>query len=161
MEDKTGSVFCVMEEETKKYKLMAHLRPFNTVFQAELLATQEACLWTSKTNQQFKARSDSELSLHSIDTNSPIAQQTQEILLKSTNIKIRWIRLTLDTAVLKRQTYQKAARGDRQETISRVCYKKIPSSAGKKNGTMKKQAAVFTTFYIKSRQRLLHGNGPK
>ncbi|GBL76055.1 hypothetical protein AVEN_234363-1 [Araneus ventricosus] len=69
--------------------------PFNTVFQAELLAIQEACLWASKTNQQIKVWSDSESSLHSIasiDTKSPIAQQTQEILLKSTNIKLGWIK---------------------------------------------------------------------
>ncbi|GBL73819.1 hypothetical protein AVEN_230784-1 [Araneus ventricosus] len=48
-----------------------------------------------KTNQQIKVWSDSESSLHSIasiDTKSPIAQQTQEILLKSTNIKLEWIR---------------------------------------------------------------------
>ncbi|GBM92662.1 hypothetical protein AVEN_47973-1 [Araneus ventricosus] len=69
--------------------------PFNTVFQAELLAIKEACLWASKTNQQIKVWSDSESSLHSIasiDTKSPIAQQTQEILLKSTNIKLGWIK---------------------------------------------------------------------
>ncbi|GBO42234.1 hypothetical protein AVEN_237415-1, partial [Araneus ventricosus] len=55
----------------------------------------EACLWTSKTNQQVKVRSDRESSLHSIAsivTKSPIAQQTQVILLKSTNIKLGWIR---------------------------------------------------------------------
>ncbi|GBN57901.1 hypothetical protein AVEN_228741-1 [Araneus ventricosus] len=43
----------------------------------------------------IKVWSDSESSLHSIasfDTKSPIAQQTQEILLKSTNIKLGWIR---------------------------------------------------------------------
>ncbi|GBN94737.1 hypothetical protein AVEN_200340-1, partial [Araneus ventricosus] len=32
-------------------------------------------------------------SIASIDTKSPIAQQTQEILLKSTNIKLGWIRV--------------------------------------------------------------------
>ncbi|GBM69877.1 hypothetical protein AVEN_154514-1 [Araneus ventricosus] len=93
--DKTGSAFCAMEEDTTKYEWMAQLNPFNTVFQAELLATQEACLWASKTNQQIKVWSDSESSLHSIasiDTKSPIAQQTQEILLKSTNIKLGWIK---------------------------------------------------------------------
>ncbi|GBN43392.1 hypothetical protein AVEN_138008-1 [Araneus ventricosus] len=44
MEDKTGSAFCVMEEDTTEYEWMAQLSPFNTVFQAELLAIQEACL---------------------------------------------------------------------------------------------------------------------
>ncbi|GBN39919.1 Putative protein in type-1 retrotransposable element R1DM, partial [Araneus ventricosus] len=95
IEDKTGSAFCVMEEDTTKYEWMAQLSPFNTVFQAELLAIKEACLWASKTNQQIKVWSDSESSLHSIasiDTKSPIAQQTQEILLKSTNIKLGWIK---------------------------------------------------------------------
>ncbi|GBM46137.1 hypothetical protein AVEN_194695-1 [Araneus ventricosus] len=58
-------------------------------------ASKEACLWESKTNQQIKVWSDSESSLHSIasiDTKSPIAQQTQEILLKSTNIKLGWVK---------------------------------------------------------------------
>ncbi|GBM00471.1 hypothetical protein AVEN_111707-1 [Araneus ventricosus] len=68
IEDKTGSAFCVMEEDITKYEWMAQLSSFNTVFQAELLAIQEACLWASKTNQQIK-----------------------EILLKSTNIKLGWI----------------------------------------------------------------------
>ncbi|GBN96343.1 hypothetical protein AVEN_242079-1 [Araneus ventricosus] len=84
-----------MEEDTTKYEWMAQLSPFNTVFQAELLAIKEACLWASKTNQQIKVWSDSESSLYSIasiDTKSPIAQQTQEILLKSTNIKLGWIK---------------------------------------------------------------------
>ncbi|GBO32144.1 hypothetical protein AVEN_97410-1 [Araneus ventricosus] len=54
MEDKTGSAFCVMEEDTTKYEWIAQLSSFNTVFQAELLAIQEACLWASKTNQQIK-----------------------------------------------------------------------------------------------------------
>ncbi|GBO31613.1 hypothetical protein AVEN_123560-1 [Araneus ventricosus] len=73
---------------------MAQLSPV-TVFQAELLTIQEACPWGSKTNQQIKVWSDSESSLHSIasiDTKSPIAQQTQEILLKSTNIKLGCIK---------------------------------------------------------------------
>ncbi|GBL75774.1 hypothetical protein AVEN_155067-1 [Araneus ventricosus] len=73
---------------------MEQLRPLNTVFQAELLAIREACLWASKTNQQFKVWSDGESSLHStasIDTKSPISEQTQEILLKFTNIKLGWI----------------------------------------------------------------------
>ncbi|GBM76765.1 hypothetical protein AVEN_271790-1 [Araneus ventricosus] len=84
-----------MEEDTTKYEWMAQLSPFNTVFQADLLAIQEACLWASKTSQQIKVWPDSESSLHSIasiDTKSPIAQQTQEILLKSTNIKLGWIK---------------------------------------------------------------------
>ncbi|GBM93588.1 hypothetical protein AVEN_150852-1 [Araneus ventricosus] len=55
IEDKSGSAFCVMEEDTTKYEWMAQLSPFNTIFQAELLAIQEACLWASKTNQQIKA----------------------------------------------------------------------------------------------------------
>ncbi|GBN12403.1 hypothetical protein AVEN_44620-1 [Araneus ventricosus] len=84
-----------MEEDITKYEWMAQLSSFNTVFQAELLAIQEACLWLSKTNQQKKIWSDSESSLHSIasiDTKSPISQQTQEILLKSTNIKLGWFK---------------------------------------------------------------------
>ncbi|GBL87652.1 hypothetical protein AVEN_81287-1 [Araneus ventricosus] len=54
MEDKTGSAFCGMEEDTTKNEWMAQLRHFNAVFQAELLAIQEVCLWASKTNQQVK-----------------------------------------------------------------------------------------------------------
>ncbi|GBN48833.1 hypothetical protein AVEN_156542-1 [Araneus ventricosus] len=73
--------YSVFKVEFCNDEWMAQLSPFNTVFQAELLAIQEACLWASKTNQQIKVWSDSESSLHSIDTKSPIAQQTQEILL--------------------------------------------------------------------------------
>ncbi|GBM42495.1 hypothetical protein AVEN_80013-1 [Araneus ventricosus] len=49
----------------------------------------------------------------------------------------------------------------RQRTISRVFYKKSPSSSGKKNGTMEKQPGVFTTFCLKSRQLLFHGKCQK
>ncbi|GBL93951.1 hypothetical protein AVEN_76681-1 [Araneus ventricosus] len=45
--------------------------------------------------ERVKVWSDSESSLHSIasiDIKNPIAQQAQEILLKSTNIKLGWIR---------------------------------------------------------------------
>ncbi|GBM91476.1 hypothetical protein AVEN_237626-1 [Araneus ventricosus] len=45
-----------MEEDITKYEWMAQLSPFNTVFQADLLAIQEPCLWASKTNQQIKIR---------------------------------------------------------------------------------------------------------
>ncbi|GBM92098.1 hypothetical protein AVEN_96541-1 [Araneus ventricosus] len=82
-----------MEEDTTKYEWMTQLSSFNTVFQAELLAIEKACLWAS--NQQINVWPDSHSSLHSIaliDTKSPIAQQTQEMLLKSTNIKLGWIR---------------------------------------------------------------------
>ena len=95
MGDKTGSAFCVMEDETTKYEWMAQLHPSNTVFQAELLAIQEACRWASNTNEQVKIWSDSESSLHSIAsiaTKSPIAQLTQETLLNSTNINLGWIK---------------------------------------------------------------------
>ncbi|GBN92634.1 hypothetical protein AVEN_142452-1 [Araneus ventricosus] len=93
---KTSNAFCVKEEDTTKCGRIAHLRPLNTVFQADLLAIRGGgCLWASKTNQHVKVWSDSESRLHSIssiDTKSPIAQQTQEILLQSTNIKFGWIR---------------------------------------------------------------------
>ncbi|GBO18413.1 hypothetical protein AVEN_215836-1 [Araneus ventricosus] len=166
-----------MEEDITKYEWMAQLSPFNTVFQAELLAIQEACLWVSKTNQQIKVWSDSKSSLHSIasiDTKSPIAQQTQEILLKSTNIKLGWIKAHVGYSgneaadVLAKKATQEGFphTSQRQETISRVSYKKSPSSAGKKkNGemerTMEKQAGAFITFCQKSRQLLLHGKGQK
>ncbi|GBM46546.1 hypothetical protein AVEN_17930-1 [Araneus ventricosus] len=62
MEDKTGSVFhgttmagCAMEEDTTKYEWMAQLSPFNTVFQEELLATQEACLGQSRPTNSLRA----------------------------------------------------------------------------------------------------------
>ncbi|GBN79038.1 hypothetical protein AVEN_186543-1 [Araneus ventricosus] len=42
MDDKTGCVFCVKEEDTMKYEWMAQLRSLNTIFQAELLAIWEA-----------------------------------------------------------------------------------------------------------------------
>ncbi|GBM90124.1 hypothetical protein AVEN_185860-1 [Araneus ventricosus] len=82
MEGRTGSVFCVMEEDTAKYEWKGRVRPFNKVFQTEHLAIQEACLWANKANQQVKVWLDSESSLHSIasiDTKSPISQQTTNL----------------------------------------------------------------------------------
>ncbi|GBM26948.1 hypothetical protein AVEN_196889-1 [Araneus ventricosus] len=100
---------------------------------------------------------DSESSLHSIasiGTKSPIAQQTQEILLKSPTIKLGWIRAHVGYSgneaadVLAKKAQKKASphTSQRQETLPRVCIRKIPSSADKKNGTMEKQAGVFQRF---------------
>ncbi|GBO15693.1 hypothetical protein AVEN_83244-1 [Araneus ventricosus] len=131
MEDKTGSAFCVMEEDSTIYEWMAQLSPFNTVFQAELLAIQEACLWASKTNQRVKGS--------------------------------RQIQRNEEADVLAKKATQEGipSTSKRQETISRVCYKKSPSSAGKENGTTEEQTGVFTTFCLKSRELLLHGKGQK
>ncbi|GBO13745.1 hypothetical protein AVEN_120128-1 [Araneus ventricosus] len=145
MEDKTGSAFCVMEEDTEKYEWMAHLSPFNTVFQAELLAIQEARLWESKTNQQVNVWSDSLSSLHSIasiDTKSPIAQQTQEILLKSTNIKLEWIRAhfgysgneAAEVLAKKANRRESPHTSQCQETKSRICYKSVHHPLAKRMG---------------------------
>ncbi|GBN17816.1 hypothetical protein AVEN_177475-1 [Araneus ventricosus] len=82
----------------RKYNLnfpKKDLQLIANLFRAELLAILEACLWASKTNQQVKVWSERESCLHSFasfDIKSPIAQQTQKILLKSTNIKLRCIK---------------------------------------------------------------------
>ncbi|GBM20801.1 hypothetical protein AVEN_108251-1 [Araneus ventricosus] len=162
IDDKTGSAFCVMEEDTTKYEWMAQLRLLKTIFQAELLGIREACLWASNTNQMVKVWSDSESSLHSIasiDTKSPTAEQTQEILLKSTNIKLGWIRahvgysgneaadeLAKKATLEGISTYIPAPRNHIKSLLQ-----KSPSFAGKQNSTMEKQAGVFTTFCLKSR----------
>ncbi|GBL74759.1 hypothetical protein AVEN_243626-1 [Araneus ventricosus] len=159
MDDETGSAFCVKGKDTTKYEWMAQLLP---LFQAELLFIREACLWVSKTNQQVKVWSDSESSLHSItsiDTKSPISQQTYEILLKSTNIKLGWIsahvgysgneaadELAKKATQERTPTYIPAPRSHIKSLIQ-----KSPSSAGKQIGTLEKQAGVFTTFCLKSR----------
>ncbi|GBM35776.1 hypothetical protein AVEN_108971-1 [Araneus ventricosus] len=54
IEDKTGSAFCVMEEDTTKCEWMAQLSPFNTVFQAELLTIQETCLWATRPTNRLR-----------------------------------------------------------------------------------------------------------
>ncbi|GBO18479.1 hypothetical protein AVEN_264785-1 [Araneus ventricosus] len=127
-----------MEEDITKYEWMAQLSPFNTVFQAELLAIQEACLWVSKTNQQIKIKAHVGYS----------GNEAADVLAKKAT----------------QEGFPHTSQ--RQETISRVSYKKSPSSAGKKkNGemerTMEKQAGAFITFCQKSRQLLLHGKGQK
>ncbi|GBM04867.1 hypothetical protein AVEN_252814-1 [Araneus ventricosus] len=158
-----------MEEDITKYEWMAQLSPFNTVFQAELLAIQEACLWASKTNQQIKVWSDSESSLHSIasiDTKSPIAQQTQEILLKLTNIKLEWIKAHAGYSGNEAaDVLAKKATQEEIPTFIPAPRNHIKSLLQKesiqKNGTMEKQAGAFITFYQKSRQLLFHGKGRK
>ncbi|GBM88286.1 hypothetical protein AVEN_107831-1 [Araneus ventricosus] len=147
IDDKTGSAFCVAEEDTEKYEWMVQLRPLNTVFQAQILVIHETCLWANKITQQVKVWSGSKSSIHSIasvDTKGHIAQQTQEILLKYTNIKLGWIRAHVgycgnETAnvLAKKATHSGSPHTTQgQESISRVCYKKSPSSTGKKIRTM-------------------------
>ncbi|GBM93114.1 hypothetical protein AVEN_32039-1 [Araneus ventricosus] len=83
MEDKTGSAFCVMEEDITKYEWMAQLSPFNTVFQTELLAIQEACLWASKTNKQVKDNGETGRSVHNVlpkVKTTPTPRQRPEIM---------------------------------------------------------------------------------
>ncbi|GBM10874.1 hypothetical protein AVEN_42128-1 [Araneus ventricosus] len=63
MEVKTGSAFCGMEEDKTKYEWMAQLRLFNTVFQEELLAIQEAYLWTSKASRLWYGQTASRASI--------------------------------------------------------------------------------------------------
>ncbi|GBO28785.1 hypothetical protein AVEN_245223-1 [Araneus ventricosus] len=161
-----------MEEDITKKEWMAQLSPFNTVFQAELLPIQEACLLASKTNQHIKVWSDSESSLHSIasiDTKSPIVQQTQEILLKSTNIKLGWIKAHVGYSgneaadVLAKKATQEGIPTffPAPRNLIKSLLQKSPSSAGEKNGAMEKQAGAFITFCQKSRQLLLHDNGQK
>ncbi|GBL94706.1 hypothetical protein AVEN_84011-1 [Araneus ventricosus] len=73
---------------------MAQLKPHNSVFQAQLIATKKACTWASQSNQPNKIWTDSESSLlfiSSLKTNSPPAQDIQNILLNSPNIKFDWI----------------------------------------------------------------------
>ncbi|GBM32638.1 hypothetical protein AVEN_89638-1 [Araneus ventricosus] len=114
--------------------------------------------WKHPDNMFFKIfGSDSESSLHSIasiDTKSPIAQQTQEILLKSTNIKLGWIKAHVGYS--GNEAADGLAKKAIQEGIPtfipaprnhiKSLLKKRSSSAGKKNGTMEKQAGAFITF---------------
>ncbi|KAF8784235.1 hypothetical protein HNY73_011537 [Argiope bruennichi] len=74
---------------------MGKLKQNNSVYQAELTAIKEACQWASTIKDAVKVWSDSESSLHSIlalNTNSPIAQEIQNTLINSTNIKLGWVK---------------------------------------------------------------------
>ncbi|GBL76126.1 hypothetical protein AVEN_139081-1 [Araneus ventricosus] len=128
-----------MEEVTAKYDWMA---PFNTDFEAQLPAILEACLWASKTNQQVKG-----------------------ILLKSTNIKLGWIKAHIGYSgneaayVLAKKATQEGI-----PTCIPAPRNHIKSLLQKESiiyWQKEKQAGVFTTFCLKSRQLLLHGKGPK
>ncbi|GBM73193.1 hypothetical protein AVEN_228977-1 [Araneus ventricosus] len=98
---------------------------------------------------------------------SPIAQQTQEISLKSTNIKHGWIRSHVGYSgneagdVLAKKATQEGIPTYIPTPRNHIKGLLQKESAGKKNGTMEKQAGVFTTFCLKSRELLLHGKGPK
>ncbi|GBM15838.1 hypothetical protein AVEN_260119-1 [Araneus ventricosus] len=138
---------------------MAKLRPLNTVFQAELLAIWKVCLWVSKTNQQVKVWSDSESSLHSfasIYTKSPIAQQTQEILLKSTNIKLEWIRAHFGYSCNEAaDELAKKATQDGNPHIhlsAKKPYQESPTKRVHHPLAMEKQAGEFTKFCLKDRK---------
>ncbi|GBM11062.1 hypothetical protein AVEN_259753-1 [Araneus ventricosus] len=94
-DDRTGCAFCVRENNISTSEWIAQLKPRNSVFQAELIATKEACTWASQSNQPFKICTDSKTSLHSISslkTNSPLAQHIQSILLNFPNIKLGYIK---------------------------------------------------------------------
>ncbi|GBM24516.1 hypothetical protein AVEN_254027-1 [Araneus ventricosus] len=101
-ERKTSQIFLFLHRHSNKWVqfCLAFSRGSRISQPSFCLSSRASCYtrglsWASKTNQQIKVWSDSEPSLHSIasiETKSPIAQQTQEILLKSTNIKLGWIK---------------------------------------------------------------------
>ncbi|KAF8763755.1 hypothetical protein HNY73_021900 [Argiope bruennichi] len=91
LNNQTGCAFCVIKNEEITSDWMGKLRNENSVFQAELTAIKEACHWAINQDLQIKIWSDSESSLHSIqaiNTKSAIAQEIQEVLLNSTNIRL-------------------------------------------------------------------------
>ncbi|GBL83117.1 hypothetical protein AVEN_165336-1 [Araneus ventricosus] len=95
MDNRTGCAFCVRENNIYTIQWMAQLKLHNSVFQAELIALKEAYPWASQSNQTIKIWTDSESSLHSISylkTNSPLAQDIQNTLINSPNIKLGWIK---------------------------------------------------------------------
>ncbi|GBN92022.1 Sodium-coupled monocarboxylate transporter 2, partial [Araneus ventricosus] len=95
IDDRTGGVFYVRENNISTAKWMAQLKPRNSLFHDELIAIKEACPLSSQSNQPIKIWTDRESSLHPtscLKTNSPLAQDIQNILLNSPNIKLGWIR---------------------------------------------------------------------
>ncbi|GBO24120.1 hypothetical protein AVEN_203731-1 [Araneus ventricosus] len=95
IDDRTGCSFCVRENNISTSQWMAKLKTHNSVFQDELIAMKEAYTYASQSNQPIKIRTDSKSSLHSISslkTNSPQAQNIQNILLNSPNINLGWIK---------------------------------------------------------------------
>ncbi|XP_055943516.1 uncharacterized protein LOC129974207 [Argiope bruennichi] len=99
LNNQTGCAFCVIKNEEITSDWMGKLRNENSVFQAELTAIKEACHWAINQDLQIKIWSDSESSLHSIqaiNTKSAIAQEIQEVLLNSTNIRLGSVKAHAD-----------------------------------------------------------------
>ncbi|GBN14287.1 hypothetical protein AVEN_43809-1 [Araneus ventricosus] len=90
-----GCAFCVRENNISAAEWMVQLKPYNSVFHAELIAIKEACKWDSKSNRPIKIWTDGKSSLHfisSLKTNCPFSQDIQNKLLNSPNIKLGWIK---------------------------------------------------------------------
>ncbi|GBO05169.1 hypothetical protein AVEN_230333-1 [Araneus ventricosus] len=96
MEQGVGSAFCVFGQQQELIaEWQGRLSPKNSIFQAELIALQEAVKYAQNHQKQVKIWSNSESSLKALlnkKSNSPIARSIQDYLYNTHNIRLGWIR---------------------------------------------------------------------
>ncbi|GBM42309.1 hypothetical protein AVEN_235019-1 [Araneus ventricosus] len=96
MEQGVGSAFCVFGEQQELIaQWQGRLYPKNSIFQAELIALQEAVKYAQNHQNEVEIWSDSQSSLKALlnqKSNSPIATYIQDSLYNTHNIRLGWIR---------------------------------------------------------------------
>ncbi|GBO40471.1 hypothetical protein AVEN_275708-1 [Araneus ventricosus] len=96
MEQGVGSAFWVFGEQQELIaKWQGRLSPKNSVFQAELIALQEAVKYAQNHQNKVKIWSDSQSSLKALlneKSNSAIARYIQDSLYNTHNFRLGWIR---------------------------------------------------------------------
>ncbi|GBM43288.1 hypothetical protein AVEN_220820-1 [Araneus ventricosus] len=96
MEQGVGSVFCVFGDQQKLVaEWQGRLFPKNSIFQADLIALQEAVKYAQNHQNQVKIWGDSQSSLKALlnqKSNSPITRSIQDSLCNTHNIRLGWIR---------------------------------------------------------------------
>ncbi|GBL80326.1 hypothetical protein AVEN_92242-1 [Araneus ventricosus] len=168
MEDKTGSFFCVMEEDTRNTNGWHNLVPSAQFSKQSFLLYRRLVFGQARpTNRLRYGQTASRASIQ-------LLQLTPRALLlnkhkKSANIKLGWI--TAHVGYSANEATDVLAKKAKQEGIPtyipaprnhiKSLLQKEPIIRCKKNGTMDKQARVLTTFCLKSRQLILHVKGHK
>ncbi|GBN86554.1 hypothetical protein AVEN_258194-1 [Araneus ventricosus] len=169
IDDRTGCAFCVRENNISTSQWMTQLKPHNSVFQAELIAINEACAWASQSNQPFNIWTDSECSLHSISSlkiSSPLAQDIQSILLNSPNIKLGWmwdVRVTRQRILSQRKVPWKGSQHNIQypRASSKRNFMAFPPNSGTMSGTTATLEGTPTLSFQRSRLPQNRGNDHK
>ncbi|GBM49237.1 hypothetical protein AVEN_59300-1 [Araneus ventricosus] len=172
LDDRKGCAFCDRENNISTSQWMAQLKPHNSVFQAELIDIKEAYFWASQSKQPIKIWTDSKSNINSIPslkTNSPLAQDIQNNLLNSPNIKLGWIKSHVGHAVTRqrissqRKLPWKGSQHNIQHpgTSSKRNFMPFPSNSGRMNGTTVTLEGKSTSSFQRSRLPQHSGNDQK